>query len=247
MSATGRGAERQPMDFYRTPGWAVRAALPILGEPKTVLDLGCGDGAIGVELRVALGTLPTVVGVELEAGRAAKAQRLRTADGVLAYDEVHLQDVAGWQGKPWRGGRSDLVIANPPYTLATAFADVAHLAVRPGGRIAFLLAIDWASSRERKIWHREHPSDIHVLERRPSFGKFKRPCKACSGTGQRSSPIPGDPPGDSARCDKCRGKKTLVSGTDSKQYAWFVWGLGLGGRWSILDCEVPANRGAKKV
>ena len=242
MSATGRGAERQPMDFYRTPGWAVRAAIPVLGRPSSVLDLGCGDGAIGVELRTAFGREPEIIGVELDPARAAIAGSKRAGDNAhWAYDAVEQHDVAAWAGEPWRGDRHDLVIANPPYTFATLFADVAHLAVRPGGRIAFLLAIDWASSRERKEWHRAHPSDIHVLERRPSFGKFERPCKWCVGTGFVDGLTE-----SGARCGKCRGKGVIVScGTDSRQFAWFVWGLGLGGRWSILDCEVPKSRGAK--
>lgn len=28
-------------------------------------------------------------------------------------------------------------------------------------------------------------------------------------------------------------------GTDSTEYAWFVWGVGRGHRWEILDCERP--------
>lgn len=236
------------MDFYRTPGWAVRALLPVLGEPESVIDLGCGDGAIGFELRTAWRSKPAIVGVELDPGRAAVAEAARlgpdSVTGHWVYDSVEKFDIVQWQGAEWRGDRYDLVIANPPFTLATTFADVAHLAVRPGGRIAFLLAIDWASSRERKAWHRAHPSDIHVLERRPSFGKFERPCRACRGTGFVDPARP-DEAGGGARCSKCRGKGVLISGTDSKQYAWFVWGLGLGGRWSILDCEVPKSRGAK--
>lgn len=32
---------------------------------------------------------------------------------------------------------------------------------------------------------------------------------------------------------------------DSAAYGWFVFGLGHGGRWSVLDCEKPTRRNAR--
>ena len=44
MSSTNRGAIRHPDDFYRTPGFAVRAIKTQLDQWDSALDPFCGDG-----------------------------------------------------------------------------------------------------------------------------------------------------------------------------------------------------------
>lgn len=47
MSSTGRGGQRSPADFYRTPRWTVNAVLSALRLPEgRWLELGAGEGDI---------------------------------------------------------------------------------------------------------------------------------------------------------------------------------------------------------
>jgi predicted RNA methylase len=193
VSSTNRGAERDPLDFYRTPAEAVRAILPYLGRPRTIVDLGCGDGAIGEVLVQQLGDTTTVIGVEIDPSRAA------SAEACGPYDRVDVRDVLLW--KPAAIDRTfDLAILNPPFRHAEAFVECALSLVRHGGTVAALVRLGWLAGQKRAAFHRAHPCDVHVFSRRPSF------------TG---------------------------GGTDSSEYAWLVYGLGRGGRWSLLESEKP--------
>lgn len=181
-----------PLEWYRTPAWCVDAIVPHIGRPRTTLDLGCGDGSIGKALRVKWGSGVTIDGFELDEKRAAVARES------LAFDDIHEGtegDVLALVTDNFNG--ADCVISNPPYSHAEAFARQALRLVRPGGVVAFLLRLGWLASQSRVQFHREHPSDVFVLPRRPSF----------TGNGK----------------------------SDSADYAWFVWGLGRGGRWSALQ------------
>jgi len=198
MSARGRTRKQaqaeNPHEFYRTPAWAIDAILPVLGTPRTTVDLGCGDGAIGTALRRAWGEGCTIDAFELDPKRALAATHAKLPSGVAAYDDVFEDDLLQIDPADYTG--NDLVISNPPFSLAEPFVRVALQLARPGGLVAFLLRLGWLAGQKRAAFHREHPCDVHVLPRRPSF------------TGRS---------------------------TDSADYAWLVWGLGRGGRWSILE------------
>lgn len=185
MSSTNRGAERAPNDLYVTPAWCVEAVLPLLPMGGSILDPCCGTGAI-----------LDVVRERIDSPEYAYGYDLVTHPGVDLRQRDALS-VEGWQ-------RPDLVITNPPYSLAEAFVERAIAETAPhGGTVAMLLRLAFLASRKRVALLRAHPPDVHVLSRRPSF------------TG---------------------------GGTDSADYAWFVFGPGRGGRWSILDA--PPARGA---
>lgn len=76
-----------PVDYHRTPSFAVRAVLPHLGEPRRVLDLGCGDGAIGTELRKAWPEAD-IIGIEASAPLAKAAREARETN----KGNVHRND-----------------------------------------------------------------------------------------------------------------------------------------------------------
>ncbi|GAC1393243.1 MAG: hypothetical protein NVS3B10_00390 [Polyangiales bacterium] len=160
MSATGRsvgnGYARDPLDFFETPAWCVRAILPHLpARPWRVLDAGCGTGAIA---REAARYWPdaAVVGVEIDPGRASEAlvrvgPRLR----VLNMDFLRAATL-----------EADLVVMNPPFSLAMEFVQRA-LGVTPV--VAALLRLPWLASQKRAAWLRAHPPSVNVLPKRPSF------------------------------------------------------------------------------
>lgn len=152
MSSTNRGSARNTDDFYATPSWCTAAILPHLdpGVPlPVVLDPGCGDGAI---LRVCHERWPSAV--------------------LLGYD---IEDRGcGWcyvrdalDPKPW--DHPDVIVCNPPFSLAMEFLERALHEVAPGGEVAFLLRLAWMAGQKRATFHRAHPSDVYVLPRRPSF------------------------------------------------------------------------------
>jgi SAM-dependent methyltransferase len=212
------------LEFARTPGWAVRALFPIVGRPKAVADLGCGDGAIGAEFRKHLGYGAIIAGVEIDPARAASAQALQVHDGerwTPVYDAktVRVGDVVEGYSPPLIHGYFDLVVSNPPFSLAAEFLQEAARVVRPGGLIAFLLRANWLVPAVRSEvrnglfspTYGHLKADLHFLERRPSFRK-----------------------------------STKGNSTDSADYAWHVWGLGRGGRYSVLQCEPAERRRAKK-
>ncbi len=163
MSSTNRGAPRDPLDFYRTPAEAVRAILPYVGRPRTVVDLGCGDGAIGYIVAEQVGACTTdIIGVEIDPTRAAVAE----AGG--GYHTVVVADVLLWE--PTDAQRHfDLAILNPPFRHAEAFVERALSIVRHGGTVAALVRLGWLAGQKRAAFHRAHPCDVYVFSRRPSF------------------------------------------------------------------------------
>ncbi len=233
MSATGRSDVRHPDDFYSTPAWATIALLRVLGLPSrsTVLDPACGEGAI-LEVVRQLGHV--TVGVELDADRAGRARgqgHFVTTGDALAFAE-------------WPGA-ADAIVMNPPYTLAMEFVVRAIAEARPWGiDVAALLRLPWLASVGRAAFHREHPSDVCVLPRRPEFAASIK-CKGRKREKGDARPpcswsvlLPIDAPRFSA-CPLCGSKVDTVT-TDATDYAWFVWGPGRGGRWSILTTPEAA-------
>ncbi len=207
MSSTnGEAAKADPTQFYETPGWVTRAilphvVLPYVKCPDTIVDLGCGRGALGVELRRAF-PASVITGFEVNRRRAVKAS-------MAVYSDVHCVDLCTKRGREIAGMYRgiDLVILNPPFQRAVEFAEIAFEMVGPRGIVALLQRDAWLSCMKRLAFARKHPCNKHILPRRPSF----------IGTGK----------------------------SDSATYAWHLFGLGLGGRWSLLDVE-PLPRKSKK-
>ena len=239
MSAKGRnvaGYEPDPADFYATPYWATRAILPVLGmtgpvngDTPTILDPFAGEGAI---LDVCKAAGYRTVGTELHAGRSLKAN----TGGHPVVQGNSLVD-------EWP--KADVVITNPPYSMAIDAVKAALKFIAAHGvDAAFLLRMGFLGSQERADFHRAHLPDFHVLPRRPQYAmsiscskKKKTSCEwgvriPFLPNGETSTPVP-------ARCEKC-GAEIASSSSDASEYAWFVWGPNRGGRWSVLDVE-PAK------
>ena len=176
MSSTnGSAAKADPTQFYETPGWATRAILPFFPQErvkriKTIVDLGCGRGALGIELRKAY-PKSKIVGFELDYRRA------KAAWDTGAYNEMHRINLLTPQGRlltrEYHG--ADLAISNPPFRLAVEFTELAFEMVAPNdalshtGWTAILQRDAWLSCMKRLAFARKYPCDKFILPRRPSF------------------------------------------------------------------------------
>jgi hypothetical protein len=200
--------ERDPLDFNRTPAWVVQLLVPYLGAPRTVLDVGCGDGAIGRVLRQAW---PGAVIDGLEADRA----RRRAANDAGCYDVTFHAD---WLAEKWWAPR-DLITSNPPFGLtALPFLQRAVERVAPGGTVAFLLPTHWDQDEDSSCGRPLGPGSHTDLERlRASLPRYARQrwldsLRLDDGReGYCKCPIVGRP--------SFRG-----SATASDRYAWFLFG-----------------------
>ena len=64
----------------------------------------------------------------------------------------------------------DVIIGNPPYSMAQEFIDKCLTLLNPGGRLIFLLRTNFLESKKRFTWWQDKiPSGLYVLSKRPSF------------------------------------------------------------------------------
>lgn len=154
MSATNRGATRSPHDFYETPAETTRLLLHWLNAQQigidTALDPAAGNGAL---LR------------ELECDRYAYEIREECR---MALEDITVTTIIcdALVGTPV-DRTLDLVICNPPYSLAREFVTTYRYVGRTS---AFLLRLGFLASQSRAPWWAEDPpAHVLVLPSRPSF------------------------------------------------------------------------------
>jgi hypothetical protein len=176
-------SERKASDFYPTPASAILPLMEdmiVAGEAKTwarILDLGCGDGRLARSAGSAYSFTqghpmldPYLMGVESDVRRADIAQQYgmqyiwcMTLDEWMPLEDIDL--------------RADLIIANPPFSLAQEFLECA-LRIReasipeiePPPTVAFLLRLNFMGSQKRyHFWNEAERPKIRVLSERPSF------------------------------------------------------------------------------
>ena len=145
---------RPMLDFYETPSWAIRAVIPALPslDGKRVLDPGCGTGAILRELGAAF---PECDITGLEKDRARFEHAISTTDLPVIRGDFFTH-----------AEKYDAIVSNPPYSHALEFVQHA-LTLAPV--VCMLLRLPWLASQKRAEWHRENPSHVNVLPKRPSF------------------------------------------------------------------------------
>jgi hypothetical protein len=161
MSSTNRSNRvTNPDDFFRTPAACVDLILPFLPTAGSVLEPCAGDGAIVAALRAR--GVDCVDAIEIDEDRAAKVRAI--GGDVLCSDALGPEAAGIWQAA------HGLILTNPPFSLAMEFVELALASQRPHrGTSAFLLRLSWLASSKRAAFHRENPSDVYVLSRRPSF------------------------------------------------------------------------------
>ena len=138
----------------------VNTVLPSEFNPGIVLDPGAGSGVWGKAIKERY-TNTSLVGVEL--------QHLTMPEGyalwLSGYD--FLDQTIDY-------GNFDLVIGNPPYSLAEEFLERSYNMLNPGGWLVFLLRLSFLESHKRfSKYYQDYtsmkPFSIWVSTRRVSF------------------------------------------------------------------------------
>ena len=133
---------------------SILADVMEISRGASVLDLGCGSGALGiVAAALSDGGRTTMVDADIEAVRSA--ERSATVNGV-ANARALASDVAG----SVLGERFDVVVTNPPFHVGKAtdldvplqFIGDAHTVLVPGGRL--MLVANRTLPYEQSIKHR---------------------------------------------------------------------------------------------
>ncbi len=158
--------ERAEHDFYPTPPSAVAPLLHEFSDvglrPKRVLCPGSGDGlGVGYAVRNWRGPSAFIEGCEIDQTRAI--------DSLSTYDNVVLGD---YLTTPHRFERPELIIMNPPFSLATEFITTAiERDSNMDTTVAVLARIDLLGAQSRHDWWRtlSYPPVLRVLSKRPSF------------------------------------------------------------------------------
>jgi SAM-dependent methyltransferase len=166
MSARNRkgnpdyAANANPYEYFETPAWATRSILHQLPKRCRYLDVGCGTGAIGSVVAHEGTPWGMVSGIEIDPVLAAKASEVGLCVETGDFLEMPVSE---WQD-------TQVIISNPPYSLALEFLRKSLEIVIPNmGTVAMILRLPFLAAQLRAQFHKDHPSDIFVLPRRPSF------------------------------------------------------------------------------
>lgn len=159
MSATNRGAKRNDSDFYATPYECVYSLLDNIdiSDDAIILETGAGSGNIIKALRDRDYT-NHIDAVELREYERVNLELW--ADNVVIGNYLTMNNLPTY----------DLIIGNPPYSLAQEFIDKSLSLLKPGGRLIYLLRTNFLESKKRfKWWQDKLPSGLYTLHKRPSF------------------------------------------------------------------------------
>ena len=147
MSATNRGCERKAYDFYATPPETVRAFLANfdgISSGDRILEPSAGNGQIVRVLREG-GYDNRIDAVELRPEERGTLEAL--ADNVTIGSFFDYEPDCGY----------DVIIGNPPYSLALDFINKSLELLHPGGLLIFPLRTNFLESEKRFKWWQEHP------------------------------------------------------------------------------------------
>lgn len=158
MSATNRGGQRSPADYYATPAWCVERlaeALELPGGPW--LEPAAGDGAI---VR-AVGR--DDVSWDLWELRESEEAALRCC---APEARVKIGDFIEHANAGSVDRRYAVAITNPPFRLAQDFIDAC---LPLADTTIMLLRLNYLASKTRWQFMSTNTPDVYVLPSRPSF------------------------------------------------------------------------------
>lgn len=161
MSATNRGTKRNEADFYATPLETVYALLDNydgIESGDVILEPSAGNGNIIQALRNR-GYTNFIEAVELRDEETSELMNIADEVSICNF----LTDFEATC-------KYDVIIGNPPYSLAQEFIDKSLELLAPGGRLIFLLRTNFLESNKRFEWWQDKlPNGLYTLHKRPSF------------------------------------------------------------------------------
>jgi len=156
MSATNRGANREPFDNYPTPKWCVHRLLEAVNLPGGLwLEPSAGEGKL----------IQAVNEVRSDVTWDAIDIRNENEPSLLQHANCYIGDFL--QTEQTEG--YSVLITNPPYSHALEF--VKH-GMGFADHVVMLLRLNFAAMGERAgkpEFLRAFPPDVYVLPNRPSF------------------------------------------------------------------------------
>jgi hypothetical protein len=130
--------------------------------PETWCEPAAGDGAI---VRAVNQKVLETTWIAVERDRKTSERLAGLFDG---FDQVLVDDFLEVPAARFKF-RPEVVIGNPPYSLAEAFVRRSR-SLWPGAQVMFLLRLGFLASAERaSLWADAGHPDVYVLPDRPSF------------------------------------------------------------------------------
>jgi len=180
MSATNRGSCRIDQDAYYTPASAIEPMLKLLRLDVVETFVEPCKGGGAIYDRI---EVPRKGFCEINEGRD------------------YLESPVSY---------ADLILTNPPFSLALEFL---QKSLSEAKTVGYLLRLNFLGSQKRKdFWNANKPSHCFVLSERPVFAWY---CKDRKGCGAQYRP------GETTVCTDCG--LPVRAQTDSIEYAWFMW------------------------
>lgn len=179
MSSTNRGAVRQEFDYYVTPQDPIRRFLtewdkdePVM-TPVTILDPCAGGNVLPV--RWLYKTKPKEKWLDIPVTPMSYPTVLREffPHATILTNDVRADSPADFHADfmTMEGAVSpDLIITNPPFSLAMPIICKALKKVRPGGHVVMLLRLNFFGSEERfPFFQNLPPYRAYIHHKRMSF------------------------------------------------------------------------------
>ncbi len=159
--------QRQPSDMYPTPYEFCQRIVTTLIEnggdytedrPLRFLEPGCGDAPFCRAIKEAMGDRVETTGVETR-------NVLRRGWVDALYSETDFLTPNKYIN------RFNIIMTNPPFSLAREFLAASIRMCKPTARIIFLLRLAWLESATRldRVHRKIFPSMVYVLPDRPKF------------------------------------------------------------------------------
>jgi hypothetical protein len=165
--------KRHPRDYYITPEglasnalWEFRFDEELAYPPDTILDAGCGNGVWALEALSSLAfaydedtDYPLLDAIDIE----VKIPDYRKHLFYNVYEEDFLtKDFSK---------KYDMIIGNPPYSLAEEFVKKSFDILEDGAYVYFLLRLAFLEGidRGKNFWSKYPLRKLYVCSRRPSF------------------------------------------------------------------------------
>lgn len=137
---------REENDYYATHPSAVYPLLEVEDFTPTVLEPACGEGHMAKAIREC--GYHVIASDVIDRGYGDVSDFL--VSGKTPYD----------------------IVTNPPYKLQSEFVKHAMEVLRPGGKLALFLKIQFLeSAKRRELFNRYPPSRIHVFSKRARTAK----------------------------------------------------------------------------